>query len=143
MLIGEYKNKLGDKNRVALPKKFRDEIGDELIIAKGYEKCLILLTPKQWDEVTNMMITSPYALEAGRDTSRFIIGSANEVKADKQGRFILPANLKEFAEVNKEVTFLGLMNRIEIWDSSKWQERSEYLGENSSLIAEKLVDLEK
>lgn len=141
MLIGEYRVKLGEKNRAALPKKFRDEAGNDLIVAKGYEGCLILVTKEQWMGITKDMLTSPYTKEAVRDTSRFIMGSAGEVNADGQGRFVLPKNLLEYAEVGKEVVFVGLMNRIEIWDAGRWTERSDYLAKNSSLIAEKLESL--
>lgn len=141
MLIGEYSTKLGEKNRIAVPKKFRSEMGNNLIVAKGYEGCLILVTGEQWTKVTNGMLNSPYTREAARDTARFIIGSAGEVDTDKQGRFVLPTNLKEYAGLEKEVVFVGLMNRVEIWNAKQWQVRSDYLAKNSSLIAEKLESL--
>ena len=143
MILGEYTTKLGEKNRVAIPKKFREEMGSDLIVAKGYEGCLIAVTKGQWGEITKGMLTAPYTKEAARDTARFIIGSANEVDADKQGRFVMPVNLKEYASLKKEVVFVGLMNWVEIWDKDKWQERSDYLAKNSSLIAEKLQDLKQ
>jgi MraZ protein len=141
MLIGEYLTKLGEKNRVAIPKKFRDEMGSDLIVAKGYEGCLILVTKQQWMEMTKGMLSTPYTKEAARDTARFIIGSANEVDADKQGRFVIPVNLKSFADMNKEVVFVGLMNWVEVWSKEEWDKRSDYLLGNSSLIAEKLEKL--
>lgn len=141
MLIGEYSTKLGEKNRVAVPKKFRNEMGNNLIIAKGYEGCLIVVTNEQWKEVTEGMLNAPYTREAARDTARFIVGSASEVDTDKQGRFVLPSNLKEYAELGKEVVFVGLMNRVEVWDAKQWKARSDYLAKNSSLIAEKLESL--
>lgn len=142
MLIGEYSTKLGEKNRVAVPKKFREEMGANMIVAKGYEGCLILVTKQQWMEMTKGMLSAPYTKEAARDTARFIIGSASEVDADKQGRFVMPTSLKTFAGLNKEVIFVGLMNWVEVWGKEEWDERSEYLSGNSSLIAEKLEKLE-
>ena len=141
MLIGEYSTKLGEKNRVAVPKKFRTEMGNNLILAKGYEGCLILVTGGQWKKVTDGMLKAPYTREAARDTARFIVGSASEIDTDKQGRFVLPNNLKEYAELGKEVVFVGLMNRVEVWDAKQWKARSDYLAKNSSLIAEKLESL--
>lgn len=143
MIIGEYSTKLGEKNRIAIPKKFRDEMGADLIVAKGYEGCLILVTKNQWSEMTKGMLGTPYTKEAARDTARFIIGSASEVDADKQGRFVLPVNLKSYASVGSEVVFVGLMNWVEIWDKAAWEKRTDYLADNSSLIAEKLESLAK
>ncbi len=141
MLIGEYSTKLGEKNRVAVPKKFREEMGANMIVAKGYEGCLILVTKQQWMEMTKGMLSAPYTKEAARDTARFIIGSASEVDADKQGRFVMPTSLKAFAGLNKEVVFVGLMNWVEVWGKEEWDKRAEYLSGNSSLIAEKLEKL--
>jgi len=141
MLIGEFTSKLGEKNRTALPKKFRDEIGNDLIVAKGYDGCLILVTKEQWTGITKDMLVGPYTKEAVRDTGRFIMGSASEVDTDKQGRFVLPKTLTDYAAMENEVIFIGLMNRVEIWDAKKWRERSDYLAQNSSLIAEKLDSL--
>ena len=138
MLIGEYKNNLGDKNRVAMPKKFRDELGNSLIVTQGYEGCLIVVSPKQWEDLTKETATGPFVSGSVRDTTRFLLGGAAEVQLDKQGRFVLPKNLVDYSEIKDQVTFLGLGRWIEIWDTEKWNERKNYLAKNSSDIAEKL-----
>jgi MraZ protein len=144
MLIGEHTNSLGEKNRVALPKKFRDELGDELIITQGYEGCLIVVSPDKWAEITKEAASGPFVSLSVRETTRFLLGGATEIELDKQGRFVLPQNLLTYAGINakeKEVVFLGLGRWVEIWSEPKWQERKAYLAKEGSAIAEKLSEI--
>jgi MraZ protein len=121
MLIGQYTSKLTDKERVAVPKKFREELGEELIIAKWYENCLVLVPPNTWQKLLKRLVGKTELVTAPvRDIDRFILGSAFEIKLDFQGRFVLPEILKNFSEIENEVTFIGLGDRVEIWSSDKW-----------------------
>ncbi len=138
MLIGEHITKLGEKNRVALPKKLRSEIGDKLIITKGYEDCLIVVSQSKWEVITKDLISKPFTSGSARDTSRFILGGAVDVELDDQGRFVIPQNLVSHADLDDSICFLGLINWVEIWSLGKWREREEYLKTNGSEIAEKL-----
>lgn len=142
MLIGEFTNNVGDKKRIAVPKKFREQLGDMLIVTHGYEGCLIVVSPAQWEQLTSEAASGPFVSTSVRDTTRFLLGGASEVSLDKQGRFVLPQNLIDYAQINKEVTFLGLGRWVEIWDTKKWQERKSYLAQNSSQIAEKLSEIQ-
>lgn len=138
MLIGEYQSKMGEKNRIALPKKFREILGNKVIVTQGYEKCLIVVSQAQWEEIIKPIAEKPFTLSPVRDTSRFIIGSAYEADLDTQGRFVISQVLKEYANIQDEVSFLGLLNWVEIWDKNKWAERKQFIAENSSDIAEQL-----
>src|SRR3989339_285846 len=97
MLIGEFRNKLADGFRVAFPKKFRSEMGEKLILAQGYEGCLIAVSPQSWDQLVLDAASGPFVSQSVRDTTRFILGSAAEVELDEQGRFVVPENLREAA----------------------------------------------
>lgn len=138
MLIGEHLGTIGEKNRVALPKKIRDELGNKLIIAQGYEKSLIIVSMNLWEELIKPISDQPFLASSVRDTTRFLVGSATEIELDDQGRFIIPQVLKDYAELNKEVSFIGLLKWVEIWDQEKWNEKRNFLVENSSQIAEEL-----
>ncbi len=140
MLIGEFLNKLGEKNRVALPKKFREILGDEVIVTRGYEDCLILVNKSQWRNLLQIFDDKPFTTSPVRDTRRFLIGGAQEVKCDNQGRFVLPMNLKKFSEIKKEVVFVGLGDWVEIWDKDKWEKRMDMVKPQASKIAEKLKE---
>ncbi len=142
MLIGEYTSKLQDKNRVAMPKKFRSEIGDKIIITKGYEDCLIVVPENRWELMIKDIANRPFTITSARDTSRFILGSASEVLLDDQGRFVIPQALISHAYLEGEVSFLGLVSWIEVWSSSKWREREAYLRDNGANIADELSRLD-
>lgn len=142
MLIGEFKNKLVQGNRIVFPKKFRDEMGNKVVITQGYEGCLVIVSEKGWESLVKDAATGPFVSQSVRDTSRFLLGSAAEVEFDDQGRFVLPTNLKNYSGIKEEVVFLGLSRWVELWGANKWEERKKYIDENSSEIGEKLSHLE-
>ena len=139
MIIGEHKQKLGDKNRIAFPKKFREELGNKLIISRGYENCVIVMSPAQWEEMISESISGPFVSEVIRDTRRFLLASASEIELDDQGRFVIPPYLVEYSEIKSEGTFLGLGNWVELWSTNLWEEKRKQLEQNSSSIGEKLA----
>src|SRR3989304_6398527 len=134
MLIGEFETKLTDKNRLAIPKKIRDEMKEGLIIARGYEGCLILLDNKRWKLLETVISKEPILNLSIRDTKRFFLGGASELELDNQGRFVLANNLKDYAEINEEIVFIGLIDWVEIWNKDKWQEKLKELSKNASDI---------
>ena len=142
MLIGEYKYRVEAKNRVSLPKKFREEIGNKVVVTQGYEGCLVVVSPTQWEILISDAAAGPFVAEEVRDTSRFLLGGATEVELDEQGRFVLPKNLKDYAKIKKEVCFLGLGRWVEIWASEEWTKRKAYIAKHSGAIGKKLARLE-
>jgi MraZ protein len=138
MLIGEYLNKVGEKNRLALPKKFRQILGEKIIVTRGYEDCVIVVNEKQWGRLLSVFDDKPFTTSPVRDTRRFLIGGANEVTLDKQGRFVLPLNLKEFARIENDVVFVGLVDWVEIWARDAWEKRMEKIKPSAATIAEEL-----
>ena len=142
MLVGEYRNKVDSKKRVPLPKKFREVLGDKLILTRGYEGCLILVSAGLWEQLTKGVLKGPFTKGAVRDTSRFLFAGAYEISLDKQGRFVIPKNLCEYAQIEKEACFLGLGRWVEIWNVQRWNERLEFLSSKGSKIAEKLSELD-
>lgn len=140
MLIGEFESKLTENNRIALPKKFREELGDNLIIMNGYEGCLVIVNREKFLALTKDIIEGRFINDSVRDTTRFLIGSAQEINLDKQGRFVLPRSLLEHAKIKTDGVFLGLMNWVELWDKELWNDRKKYISENATEIS---VNLEK
>lgn len=138
MIIGEYRSKIGEKKRVSLPKKFRDELGEEIILTRGYEDSLILVNKQMWSKIAGEVVNGSFINKNIRDTSRFLVGGATEVSIDKQGRFLVPEALFEHASLKQDVVFIGLVNWIEIWDREKWDERLKYLKSNGEEIANEL-----
>jgi len=139
MLIGNYKSKLAANGRTACPAKFRNELGDHLVLLHGYEQCLMLVKPEFISQLTAQ--DKPFAMSAARATDRFILGNAFELELDDQGRMIIPASQKEYAQlIGNDVIFVGVGNRVEIWDPNKWDEYQKYLQSEGSTLAETLVN---
>lgn len=140
MLIGQYCSRVSPKGRVAFPKKFRDQMGDRLVVTRGYEGCLIVVSESEWKMLLEGTENKPFVFEATRDTLRFLLGNAAEVELDAQGRFVLPSHLREYSEVAEEAVFLGLQKYVEIWDKRRWADHQNYLSKNIKQISERLGD---
>ena len=141
MLIGEYETKIGEKKRVAIPNKFRKELGSNLILTRGYEGTLVLVNKKMWEGIAKEVIEGSFINKHIRDTTRFLVGSAIEVQTDSQGRIVIPKSLYEYGKFEKQAVFVGLYNWIEIWDKKKWEERLKYLDKNSDEIAKAIQQM--
>jgi MraZ protein len=140
MVIGSYTSNLTENRRVAIPKRFREEIGEKFIVAKWYENCLVLVSAESWQELLNKLTGKSEIITASvRDTDRFIMGSAYELDADSQGRVVLPVPLVKYAGLTQEVLFIGLGDRIEIWDKGKWFKREEFISDHASELVERLA----
>lgn len=139
MLLGQYESKIGAKNRVALPKKIRESLGDKLIITKGYENSLIIVSEDGWKALLEGTEGKPFIQSEARETQRFILGGASFIELDSKGRFIVPVYLRVFAHIEEEVVFLGLSRYVELWDKKRWVEYSKNLENNIDRISEKLT----
>ena len=142
MVIGEFRSKLVSGNRLAFPKKFRDEMGQKVIVTLGYEGCLVIVDEKGWNSLISDAAKGPFVSESVRDTTRFLMGGASEVELDDQGRFVLPANLRDYSGILEDVSFLGLGRWVELWAQEKWDTRKKYIADHSGEIGEKLSKLE-
>ncbi len=123
MFMGEYHPSLDEKGRVAVPIKLRKAFGEELIIEKlivtyGFGKYIMAYREEDWDDfVKTKLIKASESDPDGANLVRYFVGGAFDCELDKQGRIIIPQHLKEHACIAKDVTVLGLYNRIEIWDT--------------------------
>lgn len=134
MLIGEYRVRIGAKNRIALPKKLRDDLGGNVVVMRGYEGALLLVSKGSWASLIEEILNGPLTDPGVRDTARFLMGGAREVDFDSQGRFVLPQPLVEHSGVKpgEEVVFVGLGKWVELWSVGRWSERLKHLGEEAS-----------
>lgn len=120
MLIGQYKHTIDVKKRLALPAKFRGELGSNVIVTKGVENCLVVYTEKEWEQMSAKLGNLPISQGEARSFARHLLASAMEVSLDKLGRILIPDYLKIYASLEKNVIVCGLSNRLEIWDEKKW-----------------------
>lgn len=138
MLIGQYENKLSEKHQVALPKKFREILGEELIVTKGFESCLIVVSKDSWKTLLEGTEGRPFTSKNTRELQRFLLGNATDIGLDGKGRFVIPSYLREFAKLGSDVIFVGIERFVEIWDKKAWDVHQAELSGNIESIAEKL-----
>src|SRR3990172_8490032 len=116
MLLGHYFVRLTEKGRTAIPKRFKEEIGEDLILAKWYEGCVVVVGASIWEQLLNRLTAKTnFVTQPVRTIDRFVLGSAYEVKCDNQGRFVLPRVLIDYAKLGPVVVFVWLNDRVEIW----------------------------
>ena len=139
MLIGQYDGRIDNKGRSAFPKKFREILGDKLIVTFGYENSLIVVSEENWKALLEGTQGRPFIESETRETQRFLLGGASNVELDGKGRFILPAYLREFGKIKDNVVFIGLSRYVEIWDKKKWVEYQTFLEKNIDSISKRLV----
>ena len=142
MLLGQYSSRVDAKGRVALPKKLREQLGERIIITRGYEHSLLCVSESNWEELIAGTGDKPFIIGSQRDTNRFLLGSASLIELDSQGRFVIPPYLRNFANVTDESIFLGLGRYAEVWAKTEWKMYQEYLTKNSTTIAKDLGKLQ-
>ena len=138
MLVGHYQTKIDLKNRTAVPAKYRQVLGKKVVLAQWYENCLVIVSKNQWGALLKQITQKPFIVSPARETDRFLLGNAFEIDLDSQGRFVVPPTLTKYAGLDKEVVFIGLLNRVEIWDKNNWDKHQKYLNEKAADIAEAL-----
>lgn len=140
MLIGQFNVKVGEKGRIAFPKRFREELGSTIIVTYGFENSLMVVSEKNWSSLLEGTEDKPFLLSSARDTQRFLLGGATIAELDNQGRFILPDYLRRFASIEEELVIVGLYRYVEIWDRKKWEAYQSKAQSNIAEIAEGLID---
>jgi len=139
--MGEYAHSLDSKGRLILPAKFREELGEFFIATKGLDNCLFIYGREEWAALETKLKQLPLAKPEARAFVRFFFSGAAELECDKQGRFLLPPNLREYAELERDVVVIGVSNRIEIWNRDVWNTYSENVSPTVTEIASTLIDL--
>ncbi len=141
MLIGEYTHTIDPKKRLAIPSKLRREIGERAVLTRGLDNCLFLFSLGEWQQLAEKLGKLPFGQQDTRGFVRLLLSGAVEVETDQLGRILIPEYLKNYAQLGKKVVIAGLFNRLEIWDSERWQSYKNNLEKQSDRIAEKLGEL--
>lgn len=139
--IGEYNHTLDSKGRLIVPSKFRESLGERFFVTKGLDGCLSVYPPKEWDCFMEKLKQLPMTNKDARKFSRFFLAGASECEIDKQGRILIPANLREFAKLEKEAVLVGVSTRIEIWNRDKWDEINDVDVDDMDDIAQHMEDI--
>ena len=139
MFMSEYNHTVDTKGRLIVPSKFREQLGDEFVVTKGMDGCLFVYANDDWSAFEQKLTSLPLINKEARKFARFFLAGAAQVEVDKQGRILLPANLRQFAGLEKDVVLAGVGNRIEIWDSKTWAGSVTY--DDMDEVAEKMEGL--
>ncbi|MBQ5431728.1 MAG: division/cell wall cluster transcriptional repressor MraZ [Lachnospiraceae bacterium] len=126
MFMGEYSHTIDPKGRLIVPAKFREQLGSEFVLTKGLDGCLYGYSNEEWHKFEEHFQNLGSMTRNVRKLTRFFFASACNLEIDKQGRVLIPANLREFAELTKDVVLAGNLNRIEVWDKQKWDEANTF-----------------
>ena len=142
MFMGEYNHSVDAKGRTIVPAKLREGLGETFVITKGLDGCLFVYSLEEWEKFEQKMQEQPQVSSSEmRKVIRFFLSGAMQCEVDKQGRILIPSNLREFAGLEKDVVIIGVLDKIEIWSKDKWLAYSEQENLAADEIAERMENL--
>ena len=140
MQIGEFHHNLDNKNRLMMPSKLIRELGEEVIVTRGFERCLMVYPISKWNEMIAKFSELAITKSDTRKFMRIFLSGATSCKFDSQNRICIPGILKSYADIEKETVILGLDDHLELWSESAYNEFLDENLESFSEIAEKIYD---
>lgn len=138
MFMGEFNHSIDAKGRVIVPAKFREDLGEEFVVTLGLDGCLFLYPDSEWREFVEQLKHLPGNRQA-RQLQRYFLAGATTCEVDKQGRILIPVKLREHAKLEKDVVFVGVLGKIEIWSKELWDANDDY--GDMEAIAENMSEL--
>jgi MraZ protein len=141
MFLGEHCHSIDAKGRLIVPAKYRELLGDTFVVTKGLDGCLYIYPNEEWEEFEQKLNSLPVSKRDARKMVRFFLSSANRVEVDKQGRILVPASLRAFAELEKDVVFAGVGKKIEIWSQENWGDTAAFDYDDIDDVVENLSDM--
>jgi len=141
MFIGEYYHTIDSKRRLAIPAKFREDLGKKAVLTRGLDNCLYLYPLEEWKKLAEKLAQLPINRSDSRAFSRLMLAGAMDVNLDQLGRILIPDYLKDYALLKKRTVATGLYNRIEIWDEARWDSYKKKTTKAAETIAEKMNEL--
>lgn len=137
MFMGEYNHTIDTKGRIIVPAKFRETLGEEFVVTLGLDGCLFVYPDEEWQNFVSELKNLPGSKEA-RQLQRYFMAGAASCEVDKQGRILIPSKLRQQAGLEKEVVFVGVLSKIEIWSKERWEANNTY--DNMDEIAEHMSE---
>lgn len=138
MFIGEYIYTIDSKKRLAIPSKFRKELGKKAVVTRGLDNSLVIYSFQEWKKVAENLQKFPTFQQDSRGFTRIMFSGAAEVEFDKLGRILIPDYLKEYASLKKNIALIGISNKIEIWAKERWEVYKKTREKNYDQMAEKM-----
>ena len=140
MLMGEHAHTIDAKGRVILPAEFRGDLGEHFVITRGLDNCLFVYGEEEWKKFSDKLISLPTTNKDARALVRYFLSGARQLECDRQGRFLIPSNLRQHAKLKKDVLLNGLVNRIEVWSKEEWTSYNDTTSASVEDMAASLAD---
>jgi MraZ protein len=141
MFLGTFEHAIDEKGRLTIPSKFREELEGGIVVTHGLDGCLWAFSRSEWDILAEKISKLPTTNPAARNFARLMFSNASDSIPDRQGRVLIPQNLRDLAGIENESILIGVMNRVEIWNPAKWAEVASKVEEDQEAIAAQLADL--
>jgi MraZ protein len=138
MFKGEFEYTLDEKGRVVLPPRFRQPIGERFTLTRGFDGCVAVYPSAEWALVEQKLRAEPLA---NRQFVRYLLGSATEAELDRQGRFLVPPTLREYASIHRDVVIVGVINKLEVWSKARWTEYLAQAMADEGALIERMKEL--
>lgn len=141
MFMGEFEHNIDRKGRLIMPAKFREELGERVVVNRGLDGCLYVYTMEEWEKVYAKLSSLPSTKKDARMYQRMMLSKASECEMDSQGRILIPSSLISLAGLEKECLIIGVANNLEIWAKSNWEKLEEEQDGLFEEVAENITDL--
>mgnify|MGYP001576061255 CR=1 FL=1 len=141
MLIGEYEHTIDAKKRMALPAKFRKDLGSAVVVTRGLDSCLFVYPLKEWERVAEALSNLPTGQAANRGFVRLFLAGAAHTELDALGRILLPEYLKTYAGLSDRAVVVGVYKRLELWDPKRWETYRNETERQADALAERLGEI--
>lgn len=141
MFDGEFYHTLDAKGRLILPARFREELGGSFMITRGLDGCLFVYTQLEWQALDEKLQKLPLINKGARELTRFFHAGVTQCEPDKQGRILVPAGLRTYADLKKEVCMVGVGKHIEIWDKERWENNMSDISDNMDGLLDGMQDM--
>lgn len=141
MFLGEYEHSIDDKGRVAVPARFREEVAEGIILTRGFDRCLQVFPRATWEVLRQRVSSLSVGNEDVRNLRRLLFSGAADLELDRQGRILIPQNLREYASLAEQVVVVGNDTYFEIWSGERWRAVLDTLDANGTQLAQQLASL--
>jgi len=138
MFLGEYLHTFDSKNRIAVPSKFRKDLGRVVVVTRGLDHCLYVYSRKEWEKEAKVYATEVNGSAARRGLARLFLAGSFEAEVDQSGRVLIPENLKSFASIGDKAVVAGVADRVEVWEESAWKNYTASIERDAEAFAEKV-----
>jgi MraZ protein len=143
MFFGSHQHTIDDKGRLTLPAKWRSELAGGVVVTRGLDDCLFIFQKAKFEAVAAELDEQGIELRDARDWTRYFLGMAVDAESDKQGRILIPQNLRDFAKLDGEVVVVGVVSRIEVWNPEKHRAANAKIESDVSAVAERMGQVMK